>query len=230
MPIQTTLNTVLTGKAVPYSRKGTLSGIAKLPRHEKIVVTELGLIGDEQGDLRVHGGPEKAIHHYPFEHYEEWFKEIGPHPLLQSPGAFGENFSTNGWTEGSVCLGDRFRVGSVVLQVTQGRMPCWKLNDRFAVKDMSLQVQQSGRTGWYYRVLQPGTLSAGDQIELVERNHPQWSVSRIASVLFTQQVEVDQLRECLELPLTASWRRTLEKRLDKLQIEDWAPRLEGPTE
>lgn len=228
MLIQTTLDAVLTGKAVPYSRKGTFSGIAKAPRQETLEVSELGLSGDEQGDLRVHGGPEKAIHHYPFEYYEDWRREIGEHPLLATPGAFGENFSTTGWTEQTVCLGDRFQVGSVVLQVTQGRMPCWKLNDRFAVKDMSLRVQQSGRTGWYYRVLQAGSLNTGDRIELVDRSHPQWSIRRIAAVLFTHQVDADQLRECLELPLTASWRRTLEKRLDKLQTEDWAPRLQGP--
>lgn len=228
MSIQTTLNTVLTGKAVPYTRKGTVSGIAKLPREGSIVVTELGMVGDEQGDLRHHGGPDKAIHHYPFEHYATWAQELGEHPMLQSPGAFGENFSTVGWTEDSVCLGDCFRVGSVVVQVSQGRMPCWKLNDRFDVKNMSLQVQQSGRTGWYYRVLQPGTLTAGDEIELIERRYGEWSVGRIASVLFAQNVDVNLLRECLELPLTPSWQRTLEKRLEQKSVEDWKPRLEGP--
>lgn len=229
MSIQTTITTILTGKAVPYTRKDSFSAISKSPRSE-VAVTELGVVGDEQGDPRVHGGPDKAIHHYPFDHYAEWARELGPLALLQAPGAFGENFSTLGWTEETVCLGDCFRVGSVTLQVSQGRMPCWKLNDRFAVKDMSLRVQQSGRTGWYYRVLEAGTLVTGDRLELVERRYPAWSVARVASVLFTTEFDTEQVQQCLGLPLTASWRRTLERRLEKRQIEDWKPRLQGPQE
>lgn len=227
MSIQTTITTILTGKALPYTRKGSFSGIAKSPR-QQVAVTELGLVGDEQGDPRVHGGPEKAIHHYPFDHYAEWVQELGPVPLLQSPGAFGENFSSHGWTESTVCLGDCFRIGTATLQVSQGRMPCWKLNDRFGVKTLSLRMQQSGRTGWYYRVLEGGTLVSGDRLHLVERSHPEWSVARLASVLFTGAVDKEQIQECLQLPLTASWRRTLERRLDKGQVEDWSPRLQGP--
>ncbi|AWM92533.1 MOSC domain-containing protein [Pseudomonas sp. 31-12] len=222
-----TIKTILTGKAVPYTRRGSLSGILKSPCHQ-VAVTEMGLVGDEQGDPRVHGGPEKAIHHYPFDHYSAWVRELGPIALLQAPGAFGKNLSTLGWTEETVCLGDCFKVGTVTLQISQGRMPCWKLNDRLAVKDMSLRVQRSGRTGWYYRVLEGGTIVTGDRIALVERRYPAWTVARVASVLFSSGFSKEQIEECLGLPLTASWRRTLEKRLEKSQIEDWNPRLEGP--
>ncbi|MNC44613.1 6-N-hydroxylaminopurine resistance protein [compost metagenome] len=90
-------------------------------------------------------------------------------------------------------------------------MPCWKLSDRFAVTDMALRVQQSGRTGWYYRVLEPGVVKAGDRLQVVERAHGEWSLAR----------------ECLELPLVASWRRTLERRVEVREVEDWASRLEG---
>ncbi|WP_442107418.1 MOSC domain-containing protein [Pseudomonas sp. NUPR-001] len=222
------LDAVLTGKAVPFTRPGSSSAIAKQPRSGEVAVTELGLAGDEQGDLRVHGGKDKAIHHYPREHYALWAAELGEHPLLQAPGAFGENLSTRGWTEHTLCLGDRLRVGSALLEVSQGRMPCWKLNDRFQVKDMALRVQQTGRTGWYYRVLEEGVLAAGASFELIERPHPQWSVARLSSVLFDKRVDLEIIRQCLELPLVPSWRRTLERRLEQAVVEDWAPRLQGP--
>ncbi|MOA56202.1 6-N-hydroxylaminopurine resistance protein [compost metagenome] len=93
---------------------------------------------------------------------------------------------------------------------------------------MSLRVQQSGRTGWYYRVLEEGMVAAGALIELIERPCPKWSVARLSSVLFDKQVDADILRQCLALPLAPSWRRTLERRLEKAEVEDWAPRLQGP--
>ncbi|MNR00538.1 6-N-hydroxylaminopurine resistance protein [compost metagenome] len=106
-------------------------------------------------------------------------------------------------------------------------MPCWKLSDRFAVTDMALRVQQSGRTGWYYRVLEPGVVKAGDRLQVVERAHGEWSLARLSGVLFSRQVDVEVVRECLELPLVASWRRTLERRVEVREVEDWASRLEG---
>ena len=221
------LDALLTGRAQPFTRPGSRSGIAKAPRQEPLAVTALGLAGDEQGDLRVHGGVEKAIHHYPREHYAAWRRELGEHSLLEQPGAFGENFSTTGWTEGDVCLGDVIRAGSALLQVSQERMPCWKLSDRFGIADLALRVQESGRTGWYYRVIEEGTVRAGDPLQLVERAHADWSLSRLSAVLFDRRVEPELLRECLALPLVPSWRRTLERRLEKTEVEDWAPRLQG---
>ncbi|GLK89741.1 MOSC domain-containing protein [Pseudomonas turukhanskensis] len=223
-----TLDTLLTGRAVPFSRPGTLSAIVKEPVTGALQVTVRGLDSDEQGDLRVHGGVEKAIHHYPLDHYEAWAEELGNHALLASPGAFGENFSTRGWTEQTVCLGDRIQAGTALLEVSQGRMPCWKLSDRFGVRDMALRVQQSGRTGWYYRVLEPGVVQAGQTLQVQARPHPQWPLARLSGVLFSQDVDLQVLCECLALPLASSWRRTLERRLEKRQVEDWAPRLAGP--
>lgn len=221
------LDSLLTGLAQPFTRPGSRSAIAKRPRQGALAVARLGLEGDEQGDLRVHGGVEKAIHHYPREHYAAWVAELGEHPLLAQPGAFGENFSTTGWREADVCLGDRIRAGSALLEVSQGRMPCWKLNDRFDVAQMALRVQQSGRTGWYYRVLEEGVVQAGERLELVERPHGEWSVARLSAVLFDKRLEPELLRECLALPLVPSWRKTLQRRLEQRQIEDWAPRLHG---
>lgn len=106
-------------------------------------------------------------------------------------------------------------------------MPCWKLSDRFGVAELALRVQQSGRTGWYYRVLENGVVCAGDHLTLVERDFAAWSLTRLACVLFNKDVEADLLRECLALPLTPSWRLTLERRLEKGVVENWSPRLRG---
>lgn len=221
------LDTLLTGRAVPFTRPGSRSAIAKQSRQANLAVTKLGLESDEQGDLRVHGGVEKAIHHYPREHYADWAAELGAHPLLDQPGAFGENFSTTGWTEVDLCLGDRIRAGTALLEVSQGRMPCWKLNDRFEVAQMALRVQESGRTGWYYRVLEEGSVAAGATLELVERPYAEWSLQRLSAVLFDKRVNAAVLRECLELPLPPNWHRTLSRRLENGAVEDWSPRLEG---
>ncbi|MBM7060738.1 MOSC domain-containing protein [Pseudomonas sp. UL073] len=228
MSARIVLDQLLTGRAVAYTRAETRSAIAKTPRDAALAVSSSGLAGDEQGDLRVHGGIDKAIHHYPREHYAAWAAELGAHALLGTAGAFGENFSTSGWTEHDVCLGDRIRAGSALLEVSQGRMPCWKLNDRFGVPELALRVQQSGRTGWYYRVLENGVMRAGDVLQRLERPLPEWPLARLSAVLFSSTIDTELLRECLALPLAASWRRTLTRRLENGVVEDWSPRLQGP--
>ena len=218
---------VLCGPALPYTRPGSFSAIAKFPVIGSVAVGALGLAGDEQGDPRVHGGLDKAVHHYPAEHYAAWRSELGALPVLSAPGAFGENLATHGMTEASVCLGDRLRVGSALFEVSQSRQPCWKLNDRFGVPDMARRVQQTGRTGWYYRVLEAGAVQAGDRFELVERPWPQWPLARVIAVLYHQRFDAGVLRELAALPLTPSWRRLVEARLARGQVEDWSLRMDG---
>lgn len=222
------IDALLTGIAVPYTRPGSRSAIAKTPRSGPVRIGELGLDGDEQGDRRVHGGVDKAVHHYPFEHYARWRAELGPLPVLAAPGAFGENLSSAGLDESNVCLGDRYALGSVVLEVSQGRQPCWKLNDRFGVRDMARRVQDTGRTGWYYRVLQPGVARAGDTLQLLERPCPDWPLHRLMRLLAERVLDPALLREALALPLVPSWRTLLERRLASSQVEDWSRRIEGP--
>ncbi len=219
---------VLSGRAVPYTRPGTSSAIAKQSVAGAVAVGREGLAGDEQGDRRVHGGPDKAVHHYAFEHYAHWRAELGERPVLTQPGAFGENLSSSGLTEAEVCLGDRLRVGAVVLEVSQSRQPCWKLNDRFGCADMVLRVQQSGRTGWYYRVLETGELRAGDAIQLLERPFPEWSLQRLIDTLYRKVLDFDALNAMLALPLTPSWRRLANARLSRRAVEDWTARIDGP--
>lgn len=219
---------VLTGRAVPYTRAGTYSAIAKERASGPVAVTREGLVGDEQGDRRAHGGPDKAVHHYALEHYPSWRSELGGLPVLDRPGAFGENLSTRGFTEADVCIGDRLRIGTTVLEISQSRQPCWKLNDRFGRRDMARRVQDTGRTGWYYRVVEEGTLQAGDGVWLVSRPHPDWSLQRLIAALYRRMLDMDTLAAMLSLPLTPSWRKLVSGRLAQRKVEDWSARIDGP--
>ncbi len=225
------IHAVLRAAAVPCAhldgRPGGLSAIAKQATPEPVRVGPLGLEGDEQGDRRVHGGPEKAVHHYAREHYGAWRGELGPLPALEAPGAFGENLSTTGVTEATVCWGDRVRAGTALLEVSQSRQPCWKLNARFRVADMAARVQQTGRTGWYYRVLEPGTVQAGDRLTLIERPHPEWPLARVIGVLYERTLEPGLLRELARLRLPDSWQALVHRRLEQHAVEDWSRRIDG---
>ncbi len=223
----TRIDAVLTGLARPFTRPGSFSAIAKTPVKAAVAVTFEGLAGDEQGDRRVHGGPDKAIHHYPRDHYADWRSEIGAREVLAGPGAFGENISTQGLTEADICLGDRLRLGTALVEVTQSRQPCWKLNDRFGVADMARRVQDSGRTGWYYRVLAEGTVTAGDSLILVERRHGDWPLTRLTDLLYRRKLERTLIEQALTLPLVPRWRELLERRLATGAVEDWSKRLHG---
>ena len=222
------VDALLTGCAKPYTRPGSFSGIDKHLRSGSVHIGDLGLSGDEQGDPRVHGGPDKAVHHYPFEHYPAWQEDLGPLTLLEAPGAFGENISTRGLDENHVCIGDQFALGGARLEVSQGRQPCWKLNDRFDVPDMARRVQATGRTGWYYRVLQAGTATAGDVLELKSRPHPDWTLHRLNRLLFERVLDRSLLEPALQLPLVPSWRKLVERRLQECEVEDWSRRIDGP--
>jgi len=220
---------VCTGQAAPYAR-GSRSGIDKQVCTGKVYCHTLGLVGDEQGDLRVHGGPDKAVHHYPSEHCAAWRAELGPHPLLDTPAAFGENLHSSGLTEADVCLGDRFRVGDALLEVSQARQPCWKLNERFGRPDMAAQVQRTGRTGWYYRVLEEGALWAGADLLLQARPYPEWPLARLLDLLYRPSLDIAELRAARVLPLPANWQRLLDRRLGSGVVESWVSRLEGPAQ
>lgn len=220
---------VLTGRALPYTRPGSRSAIAKAPHTGPVAVATLGLAGDEQGDLRVHGGPDKAVHCYAWAHYAQWLASLPPAaaPLLQQPGAFGENLSLDGLDEHGACIGDRWQIGSAQFEVSQGRQPCWKLNDRLKVPDMARRVQDSGLAGWYLRVTQPGVLRAGDSVQLLARPHPDWSVARLLQLIAERSCDPAVLDAVLALPLPPSWRRLFARRRDEGHAEDWAGRLQG---
>ena len=223
-----TIDALLTGTVRPLGDSGRDSGIDKHPVSAPLWLGAEGLRGDEQADRRFHGGPEKALHHYARDHYPGWLAELGERAVLAAPGAFGENISTLGLTEADVCVGDVFRAGTALIQVSQARQPCWKLDHRFGQRGMAARVQASGRTGWYYRVLQEGWLCAGDTLALCERPHPQWSLARVQDVLNRRVLDADVLHALAALPeLSPNWRALFEKRAEAGQVEDWTRRLEG---
>ncbi|WP_017909451.1 MOSC domain-containing protein [Xanthomonas sp. SHU 199] len=222
-----TIDAVLVGRAQAFTSPGSRSAIDKRPQDGRLRIGPEGLELDEQGDRRVHGGPDKALHHYPRDHYRAWREELGAHALLDAPGAFGENLSSSGVTEADLCLGDRLRLGTSLVEVSQSRQPCWKLSDRFGVAALARRVQDSGRTGWYYRVLQPGEVAAGDSLVLLERPYPQWSLARLVGLLYRREIDPAQLQEVLALPLVPNWRTLFERRLAQRAVEDWDKRLLG---
>lgn len=226
----TVLRQVRIGRVAPLGADEVPSGIDKQPVDAPLRVETCGLAGDEQGDRRFHGGPEKAVHHYPFEHYEQWRAELPAHAGRLIAGGFGENFVTSSWSERDICVGDIIRAGSALLQVSQGRQPCFKLNLRFDVPDMALRSQRSMRTGWYYRVLEPGALAAGVHLQIVERINPAWPLARILRVLYLDCLDLDALDEIAGLPtLAVSWRHLAKARLVNRRVEEWSSRLQGPS-
>ena len=226
------IEAVLTGSAVASRRAGHATAIDKQIRHGALAVGPLGLVGDEQGDGANHGGRDKALHVYAQEHYPAWRAELGELGVLAQPGAFGENLATCGVSESTTCLGDRWQVGKggLVLEVSQGRQPCWKLNDRFDVADMAQRLQDSLRTGWYMRVLHDGPVAAGDAIVLTARPWPQWSMARMMQLLYEPCLDPEILNAMLELPLVPKLHKLLSNRLQHASVESWQARLEGPAQ
>lgn len=155
------------------------TGIFKHPVSGPVIVRYLDLDGDEQADLTVHGGRDKAVYVYPSEHYPLWRKEL---PELEFPyGAFGENLTVDGLLEDDVRIGDLLRIGTAEFVVTQPRMPCYKLAVRFDRTDMLRRLLRTGRSGFYLRVLKEGVLTAGDAIERTPAPDGAWTIAEVAA-------------------------------------------------
>ena len=227
-PGPTTLLEVRTGKPRPFAGGRLTSAIQKDVRSGAVAVTALGLEGDEQADRNFHGGPDKAVLHYASENYTAWREEALAQGALFCAGAFGENLVSLGINETNICIGDIFEVGSVVLQVTQPRQPCFKLNHRFGLPSMARRVQETGRTGWYYRVLSPGPIAAGDVIKLANRPHSDWTLRRVQHVLYVDTLNESALHALMDLPpLSEAMRKILAGRLTAASPESWDARLIG---
>jgi MOSC domain-containing protein YiiM len=219
---------VFAGRVMPLGEDGRVSAIDKRPVSGPWGIGVHGLVNDSQANRTHHGGPEKALHHYPLEHYTAWIDEIGAQPLLAAPGAFGENLSTQGWTEETICIGDVVRFGAARLQVSQGRQPCLTLNLRFGLKDMALRVQKNGRSGWYYRVLEPGVAKEGDALQLIDRPRSDWTLARLNKLLYHDVKNRTALTAMAEIAeLSSNWRDLARRRLSSGKTEDWSRRLYG---
>lgn len=202
------------------------SAIFKNEAEGEVWLSETGLVGDEVADKKNHGGPEKAVFAYPIKHYTYWKEKLERDDMTM--GAMGENFTVLEMDEFTVCIGDTYRLGDAIIQVSQPRQPCWKPARRFQIIDLALQIQNSGKTGWYFRVLQEGNVQADSALDLVERPYPQWSVQAANEVMHFYKDDLrlaDDLASC-EL-LAASWQNRLKKRL-RGQESSIEKRVYGP--
>ena len=168
--------------------------------------------------------PDKAINVYPSEHYPGWGEKLG---LMLQAGAFGENFTTIGMTENEVCVGDVFRADELMVQVSQPRQPCWKLARRWRIKDLAAQVESTGRTGWYFRVLRNGRIQAGDVLTLVERTAPEWSVAAANEMMHHRKHDAEAAHALAACSgLSESWKSSLTRRAAG-HVKDTSARLSG---
>ena len=193
---------VCTGTARPFNG-AELSAITKRPREGRVQVLAEGLAPDEQADRRVHGGPEMALHLYPLDHHAFWRGEIGDHAALDEPGGFGSNLAVSGLTEDMVHIGDRFRLGTALIEISQPRQPCWKIEHRFGQTGMVARIVETGRCGWYFRVIETGEVAAGDSLERIATGAADWSVARAFAALVAGKANRAELAELAELPTLA---------------------------
>jgi len=187
------------------------TGIFKDPVDGLVKISELNLAGDKQADLTVHGGREKAVYAYPAEHYDYWRKEL--REVAFSPGKFGENLTTEGLSEDTLCIGDRLQVGTAALMVTQPRMPCYKLEVRFERDDMIKRFLASGRSGFYCSVIEPGEVSAGSEVAILSRDANKVTVADIQQLYLGQNRDQELLWRAINVnALPENWKASLLER------------------
>ncbi len=200
------------GTPKPVSVRGgqVLTSIFKAPLEGRVAVVRHNIAGDRQADLTVHGGPYKAVYAYASEHYHFWKEQLPE--MAFSPGAFGENLTTEGLTEEDTRIGDRFRIGTSVLQVSQPRMPCFKLNLRFERADMVKRFWQSGRSGIYFSVVEEGELAAGDEITRVAEAKDGISVAEVVRLYRGEEHGEELTARAMRAPLYGGWKKGIRER------------------
>lgn len=197
--------------------EGSRSAIVKVPVQSVVWLSAAGLDADEQADRSHHGGADRALCHYPVEHLAYWRERYPDRAPAFVPGAFGENLSVSGWQEVEVGIGDVFRLGETLIQVTQPRQPCWKVNTRFAIDELSRAMVETRRSGWLYRVLEPGEVAPGAALERVERDAAGLSLQRLWVITLDARESPERLLETADHPaLAAAWRLRLRSRAEWL--------------
>lgn len=211
-----TLVSLQLGAVAPLGPKSVPSAFVKRPVTGPVQVEPLGLVGDAQADLTVHGGPDKAVYAYPSAHYPHWTADFPDHAHQFIAGSVGENLTITGMAEDTLCVGDVHAIGTARLQVCQPRQPCFKFALRFGNDRLPNAMLRSGRSGWYYRVLQPGLITAGDSVTLVDRPHPAFAFDRLVAIVYrgpATREELAALAEMAEVPeaIRVGARRRLER-------------------
>ena len=197
---------------VAYRGRSVTTGIFKMPVSGRVMVRRLNLDGDGQADLSVHGGVDKAVYVYPLEHYAAWAQELGRSDLAF--GQFGENLTVEGMLEDTVHIGDTFRIGAALLEVTQPRVPCYKLGIKMGSAQFPKKFMASNRTGYYVRVLEEGDVGAGDSIERITTDPERMTVRQTVRLAFFEQENVAMLEKILRVKgLSEEWRRMFQEQL-----------------
>ena len=205
------------GKQVPYKGKTVTTGIFKEPVDGRVMLRTLNLDGDQQVDLRGHGGPYKAVCVYSIEQYEHWKRELGRDDFRH--GQFGENFTVGGMPDDKTHVGDVFRVGNSLVQVTQPRVPCYRLGIKMGSAEFPKRFLQSNQVGFYMRVLQEGEVGAGDVIELVTTDPQRMTVKEMNRLLYFDTKNLEDTKTALRIDaLSPGWRGSFEERLEKAGV------------
>lgn len=199
--------------SVPFSKiKNWETGMLKDPIEDQIWLSTTGLAGDEVADKKNHGGAEKAVFAYPIQHYTYWRETEGIEQI--DIGAMGENLSVLEMDEQTVCIGDIYTFGDAIIQVSQPREPCWKPGELLGVKNLAAQIKQTGRSGWYFRVLKEGNVLSRIDIELTERPYPEWSIAACQEIAAEPLVNLRRSRALLGCEALADrWKRPLRKKI-----------------
>lgn len=204
-------------KEVPYMGKTTTTGIFKEPVRGRVMLRTLNLDGDGQADLKAHGGTYKAAYVYSIENYDYWKRELGRPDF--SFGQFGENFTVEGMPDDAIHIGDVFRVGTALVEVTQPRVPCFKLGIRMGLPEFPKMFLASGRTGFYLRVLEEGEIGGGDVFEQVTAEPESMTVRQVCHLLYFDRNNLDGARKALRIKgLSPGWRGSFEEQLSKTGI------------
>ena len=199
-------------KEVRHKNRSVTTGIFKTPVQGRVMLRELNLDGDGQADLTVHGGVHQAVYVYPVEHYDYWKEKLGRNDLTF--GQFGENFTVAGMLEDQIHIGDIFRIGEAMAQVTQPRVPCFKLAMKMQMPQFPKLFMASGRTGFYLRVLKEGEVGAGDAIERIDIDPEPMSVQEVFRLAFVDQENRAVLEKAVDLRgLSPGWQSMFEERL-----------------
>jgi len=203
------------------------TAMAKQSVNTRLYLSHEGLAGDECADKRHHGGPERALHQYPLEHYAYWQEKYGVDINCQTAG-MGENLSSEGMTEDTVCLGDRYQWGDAIIEVSQPRSPCFRLNKRWGIENLSVEMQAISRCGWLYRVIQPGMVSVDEPLILISRVTNAMTVREVCQAFFYEPLnQAGLLALTQQSALSDSWMDKVVQRLETGNVENWNFRLLG---
>lgn len=205
---------------------GLQTAINKQPIINNVMMSELGLVGDQCADSDHHGGLERALHHYPAEHYLHWHKKYGVAKQAWQISGMGENISTLGLDENNVCIGDQFQWGDTIIEVSQPRSPCFKLDKHWGISRFAVEMQNSSRCGWLLRVIKTGTVAVNAPLIRIHREENAMTIKQVCDIFFGNPLDTVGLNVLLKQEkLSVSWLTKVEIRLSTGMVENWNFRL-----